>query len=169
MASCLNEMENEGLVVSGRRVTSRRDAVAKIPEALRSQTFPRRVGYMRDRVDTLLGSILLALTTACACASSHELPSGLSRDGGTNGDGGATLVRCFPTDATRTLACDPATSFCVDNYAGAWSGMPGTFCQPLPAACATDATCGCVTSAFRCGIATTCRDGTPVLAICQPD
>ena len=58
---------------------------------------------------------------------------------------------------------------CVNDYAHV-SSLGTDSCQPLPAACASNPTCACVIAAFRCGITTSCDEGTvPLQLVCQPD
>lgn len=122
---------------------------------------------------SLLPLALLLAGSACASASSTN-PSGQEGDAATRpdalmpGDGAPGSAACRVTGGGG-LACDPRTEMCVNDYAHV-SGLGTDSCQPLPAACVSNPTCACVTAAFRCGITTSCVEGTvPLQLVCQPD
>ena len=113
---------------------------------------------------TLKLLLVVALITACGGRGA----GGGTGGGGTAGTGGGSAqgTRCPGWD----LKCDPATQFCVDNYAGAWSGPHPVSCQTYDAGCATNRTCACVTQGFHCGITTYCNEDAGIVTVtCSPD
>jgi hypothetical protein len=126
---------------------------------------------MPNLLTVLVVSLSLAVATACGATSSQSAPL----DGGdaateaavvTGGGGAATPCS---TSADGGARCNEQTQICVNDYAHV-TGLGTDSCQPLPAACASHPTCACVLAAFRCGITTTCDDGTlPLQVVCQPD
>jgi hypothetical protein len=128
---------------------------------------------MPNLLSVLLVPLALACAAACGATSSQTAPlDGGDGDAATEaavvtGGGGAALP--CSTSADGGVRCNEQTQICVNDYAGA-TGLGTDSCQPLPAACASHPTCACVLAAFRCGITTTCDDGTlPLQVVCQPD
>ena len=117
---------------------------------------------MSNLLTTLVLSFALAGAAACGGTTSQTAPL----DGGgeaTTADGGDA------TTADGGAGCNEQTQIAVNDYAHV-TGLGTDSCQPLPATCASHPTCGCVLAAFRCGITTTCDDGTlPLQVTCQPD
>lgn len=118
----------------------------------------------------------LALAGAAACGGTSSTVGPL--DGGADATdatteaavvtGAGTTTSCT-TSGDGGVGCDERTQICVNDYAHV-TGLGTDSCQPLPAACASQPTCACVLAAFRCGITTTCDEGTvPLQVVCQPD
>jgi len=114
-------------------------------------------------------SLVLLGTAACGGGSFESAAA----DGGDAraGDGGdASMADGGDARAAdAAVRCDAQTQLSVNDYAHV-SGFGTDSCQPLPTACAPHPTCACVLAAFRCGITTTCEEGTlPLQVVCQPD
>ena len=124
----------------------------------------------------ILSLLALAFSVAgLACGAGTS--SILSSDGGDAATPSDALAARDAVPGTATcrasadggLACDARTEMCVNDYAHV-SGLGTDSCQPLPPACASNPTCACVIAAFRCGITTSCDEGTvPLQLVCQPD
>jgi hypothetical protein len=57
--------------------------------------------------------------------------------------------------------CDPTAEYCYHMSVGPDSGVPMGSCRPLPAACTTDPTCACLSSATPPICITSCTEGRP--------
>ena len=124
----------------------------------------------------ILSLLALAFSLAgLACgAATSSIPSPDGGDAATPSDAFASrdavagTTPC-PASTDGGVACDARTEMCVNDYARV-SGLGTDSCQPLPPACASNPTCACVIAAFRCGITTSCEEGTvPLQLVCQPD
>lgn len=125
---------------------------------------------MPKLLSVLLLPLSLAGAAACGASSSQAAPldgGDAATEAAVVASGGAA-ASCS-TSADGGARCNEQTQICVNDYAHV-TGLGTDSCQPLPAACATHPTCACVLAAFRCGITTTCDDGTlPLQVVCQPD
>ena len=127
---------------------------------------------MRHFSSVLTLALSLAGSACGSATSSIPAPDGgdaaTPPDPLTPRDAAAGTTTCR-TSTDGGLACDARTEMCVNDYAHV-SSLGTDSCQPLPAACASNPTCACVIAAFRCGITTSCDEGTvPLQLVCQPD
>lgn len=83
------------------------------------------------------------------CLSTTEAPGTTTGSGSTTGSGGgessggegATFA------CTAELACSLAAEYCARVYPGVPGEMMSASCEPLPAACVSDASCACLAAA----------------------